>query len=375
MECVTTISYSILVNEEPEGMIYPSRGIRQGDPLSPYLFLFCAKGLNAILRKATVAEEIEGFSLCRRGPKITHLFFEDDCLLLCRSNLAECEKIKELLAVYEATLGQMVNKDKTTLFFSKNTDEESQEVIKQSLGVPAIQHYEKYLGLPSFVGKNKKACFTLVMERIWAQMMGWKEKLLSQAGKEVMIKVVIQSIPAYSMSVFRFPTSLCKDIEAMIRKLWWGQEEKKKIHWVKWSSLCSSKSVGGMGFRDFQHFNNALLVKQVWRLFHQKDTLLYRVFKSKFFPNGSIFYAVVPAKCSFTWRSIMQAREVIQKGAIWCVGDGLSIKVWKHRWLPDPAHSKILSPRLNSTISQVSDLFLPNAQSWSVDLIDHTFMN
>ena len=71
----------------------------------------------------------------------------------------------------------------------------------------------------------------------------------------------------------------------------------------------------------------------------------------------------------------MQAREVIQKGAIWCVGDGLSIKVWEHRWLPDPAHIKILSPRLNSTISQVSDLFLPNAQSWNVDLIDHTFMN
>ena len=78
MECVTSISYSILVNRELEGMIYLSRGIRQGDPLSPYLFLFCVEGLNAILRKATIAEEIEGFSLCRRGPKITHLFFTDD---------------------------------------------------------------------------------------------------------------------------------------------------------------------------------------------------------------------------------------------------------------------------------------------------------
>lgn len=164
MECVSTVSYSILVNGEPEGMIHLSRGLRQGDLLSPYLFLFCVEGLNAILRKAATAGEIEGFSLCRCGPKITHLFFADDCLLLCRSNLAECEKIKELLAVYEAASGQMVNKDKTTLFFSKNTDEESQEVIKQSLGVPAIQHYEKYLGLPSFVGKNKKACFTLVKE-------------------------------------------------------------------------------------------------------------------------------------------------------------------------------------------------------------------
>ena len=234
--------------------------------------------------------------------------------------------------------------------------------------------YEKYLGLPSFVGKNKKACFTLIKERIWARMKGWKEKLLSQAGKEIMIKVVIQSIPTYSIIVFKLPTSLCKDIEAMIGKFWWGQEEKKKIHWVKWSSLCSSKSVGGIGFRDFQHFNNALLAKQVWRLFHQKDTLLYWVFKTKFFSSGSIFYATIPTKCSYAWGSILQARGVIQKGAIWRVGDEQSIKVWEHRWLPDPVNRKIVSPNLNHAISRVSDLLMPNVQSWNVELIDQTFM-
>lgn len=142
----------------------------------------------------------------------------------------------------------MVNKDKTTLFFSKNTEEDIKKTIKLSLGVPAIQHYEKYLGLPSFVGRNKRACFTQVKERIWVRMQGWKEKLLSQAGKEVMIKAIIQSIPTYSMSVFKLPIGLCKDIEAMIRRFWWGQGDRKKIHWVRWSSLCTSKSVGGMGF-------------------------------------------------------------------------------------------------------------------------------
>ena len=81
------------------------------------------------------------------------------------------------------------------------------------------------MGLPSFVGRGKKACFTQIKESIWEKMQGWKEKLLSQVGKEVMIKVVVQFIPTYSMSMFKLPVGLCKDIEAMIQKFWWGQGE------------------------------------------------------------------------------------------------------------------------------------------------------
>ena len=144
--------------------------------------------------------------------------------------MEDCNKIQELLAYYEVDLGQMINKEKTTPFFSKNTDEQTQEAIKAALNVPAIQHYEKYLGLPFFVGRNKKACFTQIEERIWAKMQGWKEQLLSQASKEVVIKTVAQSIPAYSMSVFKLLVGLCKDIEAMIHKFWWGNGDSKKIH-------------------------------------------------------------------------------------------------------------------------------------------------
>ena len=106
--------------------------------MSPYLFIFCAEGLNPILRRAADNGEIHGFSICRRGLKLTHLFFADDCLLFCRSTLEECEKIKELLATYEAASGQVVNKEKTTLFFSKNTSDATQEAIKESLGLLAI---------------------------------------------------------------------------------------------------------------------------------------------------------------------------------------------------------------------------------------------
>ena len=122
MECITIMSYSILVNGEPKGLFRPLKGLRQGNPLSLYFFLFCAKGLKAILNEAALKGEIHGFSICRNGPKLTHLFFADNSLLFCRASLTECEKIQELLGSYEEASGEMINKSKTTLFFSKNTD-------------------------------------------------------------------------------------------------------------------------------------------------------------------------------------------------------------------------------------------------------------
>ena len=198
--------------------------------------------MNALISKAARDGDIRGYSICRVGPRISHLFFADDCLLFYRATPTECAHIQRILAWYEAASGQQVNSDKSTTFFSRNTSEVIQEELKGLLGVPTIKSYVKYLGLPSFVGHQKKTCFNHIKEQIWARMQGWKEKLLSQAGKEIIIKAVIQFISTYSMSVFRLPIGLLKDIEAMIQKFWWGcSENSRKIHSVRWETLCSSK--------------------------------------------------------------------------------------------------------------------------------------
>ena len=115
-------------------------------------------------------------------------------------------------------------------------------------------------------------------------MQGWKEKLLSQADKEITIKEVVQFIPTYPKSVFHLPIGLLKDIEAMIQKFWWGcSENSRKIHWVWWETLCSSKLLGGMEFKDLQMLNDAMLGKQVWCLFHERNSLVYKVFRAKYF--------------------------------------------------------------------------------------------
>ena len=202
MECVKSVSYSILVNGEPKGHIVPTRGIRQGDPLSPYLFLICSKGLNGLIEHAVENKHIEGVSLCRNGPKISHIFFADDSLLFCRVRVGDVKKIQEILGKYERASGQKINSDKTTLFFTNNTLNATKEEIKNLLGVAEIKEYERYFGLPTVVGRKKKASLNFIKNRVWGKLQGWKKKLLSQAGKEVLLKAVVQAIPTFAMSCF-----------------------------------------------------------------------------------------------------------------------------------------------------------------------------
>ncbi|KAL0011890.1 hypothetical protein SO802_006998 [Lithocarpus litseifolius] len=205
MVCVKTITYSILVNGEPKGLIHPSRGLRQRDPLSPFLFLLCTEGLHGLIKKAASNGDINGFRLCKQGPKLTHLIFADDNLRFYRANSTKCSKVMDLLSLYEDVSSQKINRDKTTFFFNKLVTEANRQIIKGILGVHEIQHYEKYLGLPSLTGNGKRASFNYIKERVWRKLQRWEGKLLSQAGREVLIKAVIQAIPTYAMGCFKLP--------------------------------------------------------------------------------------------------------------------------------------------------------------------------
>ena len=126
-----------------------------------------------------------------------------------------------------------------------------------------MENCEKYLGLPMVGGKSNVNTFKDLGEKITRRVMGWKEKYISKAGREILIKTVAQTIPTYTMGMFKIPKALCDTINSTLAKYWWGQtKDEKKIHWINWKELCTPKKKGGMGFRDIQAFNLALLVKQ-----------------------------------------------------------------------------------------------------------------
>ena len=139
----------------------------------------------------------------------------------------------------------------------------------------------------------------------------------------MLIKSFIQAIPNNTMGWFKIPMGLCNEIEALIKIFWWGQrDDRRKIHWIKWDDLTKSKDVGGMGFRDLAKFNDSLLTKQAWHILHNQNSLSYKVFKARFFPNSTIMEAKESRMGSYAWRSILVGRDVIQRGARWRVGNG-----------------------------------------------------
>jgi ribonuclease HI len=370
--CVRTVTYSILINGRPYGRIVPSHGLRQGDPLSP--FILCAEALSSLIRNSERVGGITGVPISRGGTQIHHLFFVDDSLLFCKANLREWRHIEEILELYEMASGQKINRENTSIFFCKNTSPEAKEEILSVVGADHVQQFERYLGLPALIGRSRVSSFNYIKGRIWAKLNGWKKKFLTHVGKEILLKAVIQAIPTYTMSVFRLPKTLTREINSLMGKFWWSFKENiNKIAWMSWKRLGRSKDFGGLGYRDLDCFNMAMLAKQCWRLLKWPDSLAARVLCEKYYPGVDFMESNLRKKPSFAWRSIWQAKSLLQEGLMWRVGNGSRIKLWDDKWIPATPH-KVLDPvRILSRDARVADIINQEANWWDIPLIEQIF--
>jgi hypothetical protein len=309
------------------------------------------------------------------APAVNHPLFADDSLLFVKACEEGAREVSDLLDKYCNASGQRVNLDKSSVFFSKGCPENLRQIIKVTLQVPNETLNEKYLGMPSDIGKSKNGAFKHIKDRVWKHVQGWLEKLLASGGKDVLIKSVAQAIPTFSMSCFRLPRGLCQSINAMLRGFWWGSKDgKRKTAWVSWETMCTPKFAGGLGFRDIELFNLAMLAKQAWRILQNPDTLSSRVLKAVYFPETNFLEATLGSSPSQIWRAIVEGRDVMAQGLIRRIGTGETTNAWNHNWLPRDFMLRPLACLKDDPPMLVSSFIDASSATWRRDLLEEYFL-
>lgn len=230
MKCICTTHISMRYNGLRTPYFKSTRGLKQGDLLSPLLFVLCMEGLTALINQALMQGRWKHVHPRNSTFKLTRLAFEDDFILFLRATKNGLKEAKEIIQQFCTASGQKVNFSKSTALLSHSASAIHYNNLIEALRVKKMDNNMLYLGVPLPFGRKKNCVFDYLIHRMHKKTANWKEKVLLKAGKLVMIKAVLQSLPTYVMSCIKLPKAICKHLTKLVRNFWWSSVEKK-IHW------------------------------------------------------------------------------------------------------------------------------------------------
>ncbi|RYR39566.1 hypothetical protein Ahy_A09g045127 isoform B [Arachis hypogaea] len=233
MKCVRTVKYNLLWNGSMTEEFSPKRGIRQGDPISPYLFVICMDALSQLIEKTVELNNWKPFTIGRRGPKISHLLFADDLLIFAEATPTQLQNVIDTMNTFCNASGLKINQAKTSIVFTRNVSNQIKQEMYSISGFKESKELGRYLGAMINNNRKGKDNYKDVMDRVQNKLKGWKSNCLSLAGRITLAQAAISPMLNYEMQHNRIPKGICNDIEKIQRKFIWGDEEnKRKMHLV-----------------------------------------------------------------------------------------------------------------------------------------------
>ena len=272
--CISTVRFSILINGSSCGFFESSRGLRQGDSLSPLLFVVVMEALNKLLLRAEEGQFLRGFEVRGRSNTplmISNLLFADDTLIFCDADLDQIGYLKCTLFCFEAVSGLKVNLGKSEMVLIGDVPNIQELAAMLDCRISALPM--NYLGLPLGARYKSKALWDPVLEKMGRKLAGWKKLYLSKGARLTLIKSTISSLPVYFLSLFPIPASVNRRIEKLQREfLWGGMGDGVKFPLVNWKKVCQPLHCGGLGIKNHAILNQTLLGKWLWRFMVEHDS-------------------------------------------------------------------------------------------------------
>ncbi|KAJ0628910.1 putative RNA-directed DNA polymerase [Helianthus annuus] len=285
---------SVLVNGSPTEEFKLSRGLCQGDSLSPFLFILALEALDVIMKRAIKIGVFKGILLKNEGPMISHLCYADDTIFLGEWSERNIKNLNQILRSFYLCSGLKVNLGKCNLF-GVGVNEKKIGQMAETLNCKAGKLPFVFLGIP--VGANMKRIkyWKPVIDKFNSKLSSWKARCLSMAGRIVLAKAVLGAIPNYYLSLFLAPKTVIKKLEAIRRDFVWGKKNGRcKMRWVAWDKMVKTKGCGGLGIGDIRSANLALLAKWWWKFKENPGELWVKVIESIHSKKRSVMF--IPSK-------------------------------------------------------------------------------
>ncbi|XP_062112649.1 uncharacterized protein LOC133823816 [Humulus lupulus] len=309
MICLRGSSYALVLNGSIQGRFQGARGLKQGDPISPLLFVIVMDYLTRLLLKTSREREFKFHPLCK-SLNLVSLCFADDLLLFCKANKSSVRLIQQAFSEFTTTSGLSINKSKSRIHLGGLVAGEKDSLL-QDCCLQEGQFPRRYLGIPLRPTKWRACDCVILVDKMRACLKGWSSRHLSYAGRVQLINSVLLGIRSHWMNIFILPQKVVKAIDSLCLKFLWGEKDNRsKMHRISWEHVCRPKCYGGLGFKDSASWNKVMMAKYIWAITSKQDLLWVKWVNGIYLKGVSIWDYSLKQDTSWYWRRIIKLSHI-----------------------------------------------------------------